>query len=387
MKFNVSPDVGHSSTKMILVEGEHIRARKQPTVISYLPAIPPFEDADLATLVSNLHKNMVVHITSPSIKRGGLYAVGSFANQHGGLGYNIKTHRKADQDVTLIQPLAMIAVSAIQNAYEADNKLPDTIHVTTNYTSAIPVVDYSKADAKALQDRLVGEHILIVYVGEGLQVSVTISVTGAKIVQEGIPAFYALLQGDPELFTEYNERYNLEVTGKHFENKKILFVDIGEGSLELISVVDGVPVVTKSTGYRYGVGHAGVKAITSFKEEHNIKTNLTRSMFMQKVLDEQDIWHQEAVSALNLSTFEQQSLIADAVISHIENVILYDLEEVVVFGGGTNVFKDLKTDLRAYAEQYKMRVLWVEGDMASLLNAYGLDVLNRSVFFPEKESV
>lgn len=385
MNVKASGDIGNSSSKIIIVDNVATKARKQPTVVSYLPTVPQFEDHETATLVANLHKNMVVHVTSKGIERGGLFAVGAIANSFGGAGFNIQSHKKAERDLTLIQPLAMIAVNAVQNAYAATNTLPDDLSINVDYTSAIPVVDHSKAAAIALQERWLGKHNIIVYVGESMQVPVTINVHGSKIVQEGIPAFYAVLKGEQSMFDEYNKRYNLNVTGKHFAEKKILFVDIGEGTLELILVVDGVPIVIKSAGYRLGVGHAGEKAIAAFKDEHKFNADLTRSTFMQKVLDTRDTWHDEAKRALDFATYEQQSKIYDAIIGHVENVLLNDLDEMVVFGGGTNVFTNLKEELASYAERYKMRMLWINEDIASLLNAIGLDELNRNVFFPESE--
>ena len=379
-----SADVGNSSVKLILTDEHGKKARKQPSVISFLPVVPQFEDEDLAVLVANLHKNMVAHITSESLKRNGLYAVGELANVHGGNGFNIKHHKKAEHDLTIIQPMAMIATMAVQNAYKRFGELPKKIECNVQYTSAIPVVDYTKAEAKTLENRLKGTHILIVYVGEGHRVIVIINVTGAKVVQEGIPAFYALYGGSPNLFESYNKRYNVNFDGKNFASRKILFVDIGDGTLELIYVENGKPVVMKSSGARLGVGHASEKALKSFKSHYNFRAAISRSNFMEKVLTDSDKWHTEAVNELDSAIFEQEQQIYDAIIDTIENTLSYDLDDVVIFGGGTNVFTHLENQLIDYADGYKMRVLWIDGKDSALLNAIGLDELNTRLYFKKE---
>ena len=384
IQVKASADVGNSSTKVITVEGVNKKARKQPTVISYLPVVPRFEDEDVNTLVSNLHKNMVVHVTSPSISQNGLFAVGDMANVYGGDGFNIKHHKKAERDITIIQPLAMIATTAVQNAYVKNNELPNALFVELEYVTAIPVVDYSKANAKALEERLTGSHVLVVYVGEGLQVQVTINVVATKVVQEGIPAFYALVEGHQSLFHDYNKRYDVQFTGHDFTRRKMLFVDIGDGTTELIAIVNGKPVVTKSNGVRLGVGHASEKALLAFKNNYRFNAELTRSTFMEKVLNHSDKWHNEASKELKLAVHEQENKAFDVITEVVENTLLSDVDDIVVFGGGTNVYTNLEQRLVGYANQYKMRVLWIDGKESSLLNAIGLDELNNKVFFKVK---
>lgn len=383
MNVKGSADVGNSSTKIIMVDGvAGIKARKQPTVVSYLPRVPQFEDQDTDTLVANLHKNIIVNVSSKGIKHGGLFAVGDIANTLGGSGLNIQQHKKAEHDFTLIQPLAMIAANAIQSVYSQEKELPGSIALELEYATAIPVVDYSKVEAKSLESRWTdAPHNLIVYIGENQQVQVTIKVKGAKAVQEGIPAFYAIVEGAAGLFKDYNNRYGTSFTGEDFAMRKMLFVDIGEGTLELIVIVDGKPVVIKSRGFRFGVGHAAEKALVMFKDVNNFRAELTRPNFMKKVLDKNDKWHVEANKALNIATYEQEQKIYDAITDTIENVLFSDLDDVVVFGGGTNTFAGLKEKLIDYTDQYKMRVLWIDGKEASLLNALGLHNLNEKVFF------
>lgn len=382
MKVKGSADIGNSSSKLIMSDNENIKARKQPTVVSYLPKVPQFEDLDIETQVANLHKNMIVHVTSSSIKRGGLFAVGNIANSLGGIGFNIQRHKKAEHDFTLIQPLAMIAANAIQSEFNATKSIPETIDVELQYTTAIPVVDYSKANAKALEERWKkGTHNLIVYVGEDVQVTVSIKTIGVKAVQEGIPGFYAIAEGPDSMFVDYNKRYKTNFTGKDFTERKMLFVDIGEGTVELIVIVDGKPLVLKSKGYRNGVGHPAEKALITFKEQNNFHAELSRSNFMDKVLNVNDKWHVEAKQTLDVAMFEEENKIYDVIINSIENVLLNDVDDVVVFGGGTNIFADLKDQLIEYTNEYKMRVLWIDGNNSALLNALGLDILNKKVFF------
>ena len=375
-----SADVGNSSTKIIVTDGIYKRSRKQTSVVSYLPMLPKFEDEDLDVLVTNLHKNIVVHFSSSTV-RSGLYAVGDFAQIHNGIGFNIDQHKKAEQDITIIQPISMIAVSAIQNEFDRMKALPDTIHINVEYSTAIPVVDYTKANARALENRLLGNHILIVHVGEDHRVTVSVNITDAKVVQEGIPAFYALVNGPSSLFVAYNERYKVNFSGKDFAKRKILFIDIGDGTIELIYVENGKPVITKSSGARMGVGHASQKALQTFVDLYKFNGEITRSKFMDKVLNHRDKWHNESKQVLSTTLFEQENRIYEKIKDTIENVLTHDVDDLVVFGGGANVFRPLENHLINYTDRYKMRVLWITGNIATMLTAIGLDDLNQKVFF------
>lgn len=385
ISIKASADVGNSSTKIIVLDGVSRKSRIQPTSVAYLPAVPSFEDDELTTLVANLHKNMVVHITSPSITHSGIYAVGDIANVYGGSGFDIEQHKKADHNNTIIQPMAMIAAAAVQNEFERNKKLPMSLFLEVEYTTAIPVVDYSKADARMLESRLMCDpsraHVVVVYVGEGMQVHVTINVKAAKVVPEGIPAFYALINSSESMFASYNKRYSVNFSGEDFTNRKILFVDIGDGTTELIYFEDGKPVVKKTDGMRAGVGHASEKAIEAFKDRYKIRGKMNRTTYMKKVLNESDKWHYEASQELKLTTHEQEEQILIKIKKMIENVLSYDLDDIVVFGGGTNVFTNLEHNLINYADDYKLRVLWINGKAAALLNAIGLNELNTKVYF------
>lgn len=376
-----SADLGNSTTKIIVRDGVGLKARKQQTVYTHLPSIPRFEDEDVHTLVSNLHKNMVVHITSPSIARNGLYAVGELAKSKDGTELDISHDKKADHDITIIQPLVMTAVTAIQNTFEQTNELPKALTINVEYATAIPVVDHSKAIEKQLEARLKGTHLVVVYVGEGLQTQVTVNITAAKVVQEGIPALYALVEADESMFLEYNKRYGVNFTGRDFTNRKILFVDIGDGTTELINVVDGRPIFTKSNGIRAGVGHVSEKAMQSFIDKYRFNSELKRAMFMDKVLNKRDKWHNEANKELELMMIEQENKLFNTILSTVEKTLLNDVDDIVCFGGGTNVFTSLEQRLIDYAERYKIRVLWIKGKQSALLNAIGLDELNTKVFF------
>lgn len=373
-------DCGNSTTKTIYTAVEGRKARKQPSVIKFLSTIPTFEDDDLDTLIANLQKNIVVSFASSGVNLCGMYAVGDRANDDGGSSFNVKRHKKSEQDLTVIQPLSMLAVMAIQNEYNKNKQLPTSLIINMTYTTAIPVVDFEAADAKALEKRLTGSHTIVVYVGEGKQVHVTINVTSAKVYKEGIPAMYAIANAEASMFKKYNERYKEKFTGNDFTKRKILLADIGDGTLELIYVVDGKPIINKSTGERLGVGHASEKAIAAFKKNNKIKSKITRTMFMDKVLNGRDKWHDEAEEELKKAAPDQEKQIYDAIIDAIEGVLSGDVDDLVLFGGGTNVFVDLHDKLIHYANDYKINVLWIDGKEAALLNALGLAELSKVSF-------
>lgn len=127
---------------------------------------------------------------------------------------------KYKHDIPLVMNLAMNAGRAVQLAYYEQKTLPKTLEVNVLMTSAIPASEYTPDKAKHLEERFLKDsHVVIVYVGEE-QVTVTLNFDRVKVIQEGVPALYALIESDEQILQNFHKRYEEVLSPKDFRNKK-----------------------------------------------------------------------------------------------------------------------------------------------------------------------
>lgn len=383
MKYRLATDVGNSTSKNIIFSyttGKKM-AMKLKSVIAPVLVLPTFSEDDEAQSVANLTNNLVVHITSPSVPVG-LYAVGEKAiKTPNNRNMNIRTGAKHKHDIPVIMPLSTIAAKAVQDHYAAKQTLPDELDVTANYSSAIPAREFTPEIARALEARLKGNHIVIVY-ATSKPIKVNVNFEGVKVTQEGIPAVYAIVEGGDTLLSEYHKKYNAITVNKDYAKKKLLLVDIGDGTTEFVYFTNGKPDTDLSDGARYGVGHAATAAKKLFDELTKTNINMNRQQYMDAVLDTTHHYHKEAKHALEMANIQQAQAIAEFVQDMFLDKLAGNVDEIVVLGGGAATFKNsLQSLLYDFAEEVGSKVLWIPEKFAPSLNAIGLDILNEKAFY------
>lgn len=380
MKLLIGTDIGNSETKMILNQ----ELIKQPSVVKYLLVKPNVHETDHLKNVTNLLDQLVVNISSKALRRNGLYLVGNRANITADKveNMNIKLGNKHKHDIPVVMTLSMIAGRSIQNHYKETGEIPSTIEVSSKMSTAIPASEYTPVKAKHLEERFLnGEHIVIVHVGEEL-VSVKIKFEKVKVTQEGVPALFALLESDQKVLDEYNKEYSQKVTPKDLRNKKILHVDIGDGTTEYIYTNGLNPVNDACSGERRGVGHATEEANTLLKEQVGGHLDINRQQFMSILKDNTHNLFDEANKSLDLAKYSQAQLILEDIQEKYTRNAAGNVDLIAVYGGGSVQFKEnLYQDLLEFAKEVRCSILWIPETHAVDMNVRGLNVLNQKVLF------
>lgn len=387
LKYRVGNDVGNSSTKPIIRlmdENAKPKAMKQKTLISPNVTIPSVTEDDLETSINNLPNNIIAHINSKALKRPGTFAIGEKATSVGRVkrNMNIAVGDKHKNDIPIVMALGVIATKAVQDYYKLKTELPKDLNVSVEYSTALPAREYDPSVAQLFEKRFLEEtHIVDIYVN-AKPVTVRVTFDKVKVTQEGVPAVYALIEGGDKLLTEYHNEYGKDISNKNFKNRKLLLVDIGDGTTEFIYVVNGKPVNDLCDGKRYGVGHAADVAKKLFDEEVQVDISMTRQQFMQVVFDKEHHFHDKANSVMDDAKIEQVEMILEQITDMFLNTLSGNVDDIVVFGGGSAAFREsMYDDLKDFTDSVNSRTLWVPKEMAPSLNAIGLDILNEKVFF------
>ncbi|MEK5326093.1 ParM/StbA family protein [Aeribacillus sp. FSL M8-0254] len=383
MKIVVANDIGNSETKMIV----NNTLIKQPSVVKRLLSKPNVMETNVEKNIANLLDELIVHVTSNAIKRSGLYFIGKRANITADKveNMNIKLGNKSKHDIPVLMTLSMLAARSVQLAYQENQELPSSISVDVSMTTAIPASEYSADQARYLEGRFTSnDHVVIVYVGE-TPVTVTLHFQTVKVTQEGIPALYALLERDNEILKNYNEHYKKQAVPKDFANKRILHVDIGDGTTEYIYTVGMNPVTDVCSGEKRGVGHATEEATQLLKEEVGGFLNLNRQQFMNIFLDPSHHLHDLAVRFMQEARYSQAQRILEDIQEKYSD-IAGNVDVIAVYGGGSIQFKEeLYEDLLDFANNVHCEVLWIPEKYAVDMNVNGLHVINEKILFKKQK--
>ncbi|ABO68802.1 ParM/StbA family protein [Geobacillus thermodenitrificans] len=381
MKLVVANDIGNSETKMIV----NNTLIKQPSVVKRLLSKPNVMETNVEKNIANLLDELIVHVTSNAIKRSGLYFIGKRANMTADKveNMNIKLGNKSKHDIPVLMTLSMLAARSVQLAYQENQELPPSISVDVSMTTAIPASEYSADQARYLEGRFTSnDHVVIVYVGE-TPVTVTLHFQTVKVTQEGIPALYALLESENEILKNYNEHYKKQAVPKDFANKRILHVDIGDGTTEYIYTVGMNPVTDVCSGEKRGVGHATEEATQLLKEEVGGFLNLNRQQFMDIFRDPSHNLHDLAVRFMQEARYSQAQRILEDIQEKYSD-IAGNVDVIAVYGGGSIQFKEeLYEELLDFANTVHCEVLWIPEKYAVDMNVNGLHVINEKILFKQ----
>lgn len=381
-KIKTASDNGNSTIKETIRSEESKVTVIQPSLIKPLLTAPAFPETNEETAVANLHDNLIVNITSNALRIGGLYAVGKKAQKLGGArNMNIHVGKKHKDDLPVVASLAMIAARAVQIDYKAKGSLSNEIEVEVEYSSALPAIEYSVEAAKHLEERFKdGTHIVQVYAVKQ-PVTVRLTFSGCKVTQEGNPAVFAIVSGDEDLLIDYNKHYTKR-SNVDFQHEKILTIDIGDGTTELIYTVNGKPVVEYCRGLKNGVGHAADEANKLLEQTLDLELHMNRQDFMQAVLDNDNHFHADAQLSMTRATEIKSMDLLTEIQDVFQTVVKGDVTIFMVIGGGSATFRSaLYDDLLEYANDNDVKMLWIPEKYAALINMLGLDFLNQKLFF------
>lgn len=407
MHFYLKADIGNNKVKF-KVDNE---VEKVQSVYKRLftPIAP--SETNIEKCVANLLDELNVHITSSSIKRSGQFLVGERAMNFGKdvKSMDISEGGKYIDDLPIVHIISIIAAKAIQKAFADNREIPEILNVTVDLITAIPASEWTPERSRVLRDRFLnkqkktdetqaetknGAHIAIVDVAE-TKVSVTIKFNDVKVTREGIPPLYLMLKAirekDLGMFEKYVDfcekelEYSKEkiaglLTEEVFSRKKILHVDIGDGTTEYI-YTDGVnPRSDACTGEKRGVGHAIKEAIGLLKGDKPGIGEITRQQFSEMLQNKEHNFHTEAKSFFYETRFVQAENILQDIKNKYKENTASEAQVIAVYGGGSVGFKeDLYDELATFCKMNKLELLWIPEEYAINMNIEGMDVIVNEV--------
>lgn len=391
MNLKVANDNGNSEQAIII----NNNLVTQPNVFSEELQFKTVGDKSPAQLMPDLLSNLFVSIDSTSLSGNGMYYIGQAAMDKGTNLINMRAgaDKKSSHEVPIINTLGILAGWAVKNVFNEKGELVDKIDLEVEMATALPVSEYKIDGApEKFQNRFIeNKHNVFVHVGRE-RVDVSIKFNFVKVLPEGTSVLFHLMSKNVEgshIFDEFTQEYKLSgLTGKYFKDKRVLHVDIGDGTTEL-------PITTnydfddqKAIGINVGIAHAIEQAKEAFVAENAGFRELTRQKFSEylKFPDKHKRYHTIAKRYMSVTLKPIVKQIVDQVRNQLDKSY-NEIDLILVYGGGSILSKDQMYPLLKEEAQERlgedMKVMWVPVTTATLMNVKGLNELLNSKMFEQ----
>ncbi|WP_169084161.1 ParM/StbA family protein [Paenibacillus sp. PL91] len=383
--FFVGNDNGNSEHDLI-IDGKLIQ---QPNVNCTVDELPWSEEQSPESFVKNLQDQLVVTIDSPAA-RPGMYYVGKFALESGEILDNLQIgiDQKSDMDLPIINTLAQIAAMAVQKAFEEEKKIPEQIDVEVDMATALPVTQHTDETSAKFEKRFTsGTHHVTVHLGIQ-RVAVKIVFPFAKVVPEATPVIFTLQKDsaggwrEGEIFDDFLQSYGIEkkFNGSYFKDKRILHIDIGDGSTEY-PITEGNKFLRQFVhGSHHGAGYAIEEALQEFNRLIHLPDS-PRQFFSDVIKNPKHKYHARALKTLKRPLESQ----VRQIVQHVKKQLTKarnEIDLICVYGGGSILMRSvLYPQLKELCTEREMQLLYIPADYAVLLNAMGLDAFVRGKIY------
>ncbi len=388
--FFVGNDNGNSEHDLI-IDGKTIQ---QPNVNCAVDELPWSEEQTPESFIKNLQDQLVVTVDSPAA-RPGMYYVGTFALESGEVLDNLQIgiDMKCDMDLPIVNTLAQIAAVAVQKAYEEVKKVPDQIDVEVDMATALPVTQHTDETSAKFERRfMTGTHRVTVHLGVH-RVAVKIEFPFAKVVPEATPVIFALQKDadgnwrEGDIFQEFADAYELDkkFNGAYFKDKRMLHVDIGEGSTEY-PVTEGNKFLRQFVhGSHHGTGYAIEEALDEFNRLIHLPDS-PRQFFSDVIKNPKHKYYARAIKTLKRPLESQVRQIVQNVKRQLTKT-RNEIDLICVYGGGSILMRSLLYPrLEELCAEREMQLLYVPSEYAVQMNAMGLDAFVRGKIYEALKS-
>ncbi|WP_456364417.1 ParM/StbA family protein [Priestia aryabhattai] len=393
-EFKVALDSGNSEASFI--EGDLLV--RQPSIISKTRKNPFYEDLNLEDAVKNIYDQLVVSIQSPALS-GGLpatYYIGKFASESTSSYSNtvLGMTEKHTGKVPVVVALGLVAARAVQRAHKKDPLLTQDIEATVDMATGLPVREFNSGTGDLFAERFTkGYHEVTVLLGKEKHVKVRINFDFVKVFPEAAPVVFSIVydknkkprKGD--IFKDFQEKYGWNpFDGSHFLGKRLLHIDIGDGTTEYV-ITEGLNPNQKLTrGTNNGIGHATENILDDYSKIAHIKNPLRQDV-TEVIKNQNHKWYAETMELLQEEFEIQADEIAVNALKLLD-VVRNEVDAVVVYGGGSIPLKEyLYPELDEQCAERRMDLFYVPEEYAATLFVQGLNIIIVNGLFDKLKKV
>lgn len=389
---SVANDLGYGDVK-INIDDTYIN---QPSVVAEIQQvtsdpIDSSKEETVAKVIENLLDNMDVTVDK---KR---YLVGNAASNSTlpRKTFDINSgSSKAETDLALILPLAMIAAKKIQESYENEEDVFEPLKADVVMTTALPITEigFGSTDTRdEFAKRFTAKKHIVIFNNFDNPISVTLSFKAVNVFKEGeVATAIAIPHGDSNLqnalINDIKKNYpDQSANAEHLikDARDVLGIDVGQGTTDLALTTKGKADVYNSESIPEGYGTV-LRRAWKFLPRMENGFHLPDEVALREILNSEptnEIDRENKETALKAIKTSVPSLV-ERIESGFNDALSanFDLEVVFIFGGGSIPLMQ-QTDLRQQLasalkrKRSKAIIVWVGEKYAQKLNEIGLKML------------
>lgn len=394
---NVANDLGNGSIKMTL-DGDFFLA---PSVIANEPeqeitAPVEFDNADQQQqYMVNFLNQMDVTISSSVVKRQGRFLIAQAAvdSQLPMTMFDVNDFAgKADDDLAVILTLSMIAGKRVKDAFKEGEDLTENLKVTVNMATALPVTEGKQAGVKDnYRQKYLKQRHQVTFHNFKDPITVDITFQQVYVALEGETAQFFIKYATSglkealkqDLTANYPDLANQATVDDIVQADNVLGIDIGEGTTDLVSIVNGKVNAAASMSLAKGYGNVLQQAMDVLQaNQMNFDSRAQLQNYLSSKVSTFAKKHQAKVQEY---VYQQLEPFADQIIDAVSKTMRTtgaQTELVFVYGGGatpmlsqSHLREKLAAKLRNFNGGDDLPIIWINPEYAQVMNMEGLKLI------------
>ena len=349
-------------------------------------------DTDRDYYFEHFLEHMDVTVSSPSVTTQGRFLVGRSASESPLplSAFDVSDFSgKSEEDLSLILTLSMIAAKRVKEAYQNGEDLTETLKANVVMATALPVNEIKRNNiSNTYKERyLKGAHG-VTFHNFGTPINVSLTFKNVYVMPEGETAQFYIAQSTDSKFKksiekDFKEHYP-EMEDVSVEDLttsgNVVGIDIGEGTTDIVVLVDGKADGLSSNSLEVGYGNVLQEAIEALQmQRFNFSERAKLQEFLAKPatgLNKARKQKVESIVQYQFTPFVNSITNATSAVMRKANS---STEVVFVYGGGSIPMKEqsdlrqrLSEKMKAFSGGFDIPVVWIDKEYAQLMNLNGL---------------
>lgn len=393
---NVANDLGYGSIKATLndekVKMPSVIASEKPQDITEPVS---FDDQEQqAAYMKDFINKLDVSVSSSAVTKQGRYLIGQAAvNSNLPLtAFDVNDFAgKSDDDLAMVLTLSLIAGKRVKDAFFNSEDLDETLKVTVNMATALPVAEGKNTGViDRYKNKFLGKTHTVTFHNFKDPITVAIKFRSVYVALEGETAQLYIKNADQKfketMVADLKANYAdmAEITADDIvQTQNVLGIDIGEGTTDLVMLVNNLVNAKASTSLAKGYGNVLQLANDVLqKQQMGFDNRAQLQSYLAQHVSPFARKHQQRVQKV---VYDQLEPFADEIVTAVSKTMRAAnawAELIYVYGGGSipmatqsSLRAKLADKLRRFTGGDEVPIIWIAPEYAQFLNEKGLELI------------
>ena len=298
---------------------------------------------------------------------------------------------KSDDDLAMVLTLSLIAGKRVKDAFFNSEDLGETLKVTVNMATALPVAEGKNTGViDRYKNKFLGKTHTVTFHNFKDPITVAIKFRSVYVALEGETAQLYIKNADQKfketMVADLKANYAdmAEITADDIvQTQNVLGIDIGEGTTDLVMLVNNLVNAKASTSLAKGYGNVLQLANDVLqKQQMGFDNRAQLQSYLAQHVSPFARKHQQRVQKV---VYDQLEPFADEIVTAVSKTMRAAnarAELIYVYGGGSipmatqsSLRAKLADKLRRFTGGDEVPIIWIAPEYAQFLNEKGLELI------------